>query len=342
MATSDSDPRKRLQGCYVTLPTMFRDDAELSVDLDAMRRHVRFLVDGGITTGTGVLLAGGAAGDFSTMTFDERVAVTEAVVSEAAGRVPVVMGGQTTSTRELVRLARKAAEIGADFMQVSPPFYFAHTQDDFYDYVAAAAAASDVGLVVYNTHWSTPEISNALIDRLAELRDGGRAEVVDARDRVHGVRGRRGRLLRTLQHHRQPAPVPDQPHARRPRHRGPHLQLLAAVGCNDVAPSDRRPLRRRTAPTHRRGAPFMRLWEEIENYTSGDGYLDKLCMELVGLPSSRCRPPTRDIRDRYRDKARAMLAAIGAPLAGGEAELLSSSLTGALGTSSFLPPGDSG
>ena len=63
MATSDSDPRKRLQGCYVTLPTMFRDDAELSVDLDAMRRHVRFLVDGGITTGTGVLLAGGAAGD---------------------------------------------------------------------------------------------------------------------------------------------------------------------------------------------------------------------------------------------------------------------------------------
>ena len=59
----------------------------------------------------------------------------------------------------------------------------------------------------------------------------------------------------------------------------------------------------------------MRLWEEMERYTSGDGYLDKLCMELVGLPSSRCRPPTRDVRDRYRAKARAMLATIGAPLA---------------------------
>ena len=35
-------------------------------------------------------------------------------------------------------------------------------------------------------------------------------------------------------------------------------------------------------------------------YTSGDGYLDKLCMELIGLPSSRCRPPTRDIREPYR------------------------------------------
>ena len=99
METGNLDLRSRLQGCYVTLPTMFRDDAGLSVDLDAMHRHVRFLIDGGITTGTGVLLAGGAAGDFSTMTFDERVAVTEAVVAEADGRVPVVMGGQTTSTR---------------------------------------------------------------------------------------------------------------------------------------------------------------------------------------------------------------------------------------------------
>jgi len=36
-------------------------------------------------------------------------------------------------------------------------------------------------------------------------------------------------------------------------------------------------------------------------------------MELVGLPSSRCRPPTRDIRPRYVDHARAMLHAIGCP-----------------------------
>lgn len=27
-------------------------------------------------------------------------------------------------------------------------------------------------------------------------------------------------------------------------------------------------------------------------YSGGDGYLDKLCVELVGLPSSRNRPPT--------------------------------------------------
>jgi 4-hydroxy-tetrahydrodipicolinate synthase len=60
--------------------------------------------------------------------------------------------------------------------------------------------------------------------------------------------------------------------------------------------------------------PFYKLWTEIErDYTSGDGYLDKLCMELIGLASSRCRPPTRDVRALYRERARAMLIESGAP-----------------------------
>ena len=60
--------------------------------------------------------------------------------------------------------------------------------------------------------------------------------------------------------------------------------------------------------------PFYKLWVAIEKeFTSGDGYLDKLCMELIGLPSSRCRPPTRDIRDKYRAKTLAMLQSAGVP-----------------------------
>ena len=59
--------------------------------------------------------------------------------------------------------------------------------------------------------------------------------------------------------------------------------------------------------------PFMTLWQEMETYTSGDGYLDKLCMELVGLPSSRNRPPTRDVRERFREQARQMLLQAGVP-----------------------------
>jgi 4-hydroxy-tetrahydrodipicolinate synthase len=60
--------------------------------------------------------------------------------------------------------------------------------------------------------------------------------------------------------------------------------------------------------------PFYKLWVDIErNYTSGDGYLDKLCMELVGLDSSRCRPPTRDVRQKFREQTRQMMVDSGVP-----------------------------
>ena len=60
--------------------------------------------------------------------------------------------------------------------------------------------------------------------------------------------------------------------------------------------------------------PFYKLWTSIESeYTSGDGYLDKLCMELIGLPSIRCSPPTRDIRNRYRKETVEMMKKTGVP-----------------------------
>ncbi len=39
--------RDRLCGCYVTIPTMFRDD-DLELDLPAVRRHVRLLIQFGV------------------------------------------------------------------------------------------------------------------------------------------------------------------------------------------------------------------------------------------------------------------------------------------------------
>src|SRR5882724_2440704 len=160
--------KKRLEGCYITVPTMFRDP-NLELDLAATRRNVRFLLDNGITEKYGTLLAGGAAGDFSAMTFDERLKVAEAVVSESAGKLPDAMGAQTTNTLELKRLAKAAAELGAEFIQVSCPFYFTHTEEDFFEYVAAAAGAADIGIIIYNTFWTSAAVSFKTVERLAEI-----------------------------------------------------------------------------------------------------------------------------------------------------------------------------
>ncbi|MEM7428802.1 MAG: dihydrodipicolinate synthase family protein, partial [Pseudomonadota bacterium] len=83
--------RKSLEGCYVTVPTPFHDDDLMSINEEALQTYVRFLIDAGLNGDYATLLAGGAAGDFSTMTFEERVRVAGIVVDETAGAAPVAM-----------------------------------------------------------------------------------------------------------------------------------------------------------------------------------------------------------------------------------------------------------
>lgn len=303
--------QNRLCGCYVTIPTMFRDE-DLSVDLPAIRRHVRFLIEGGIIAGAGVLLAGGAAGDFSTMTFEERVQVTEAVVQEANRRVPVAMGAQTTSTRELVALARAAERIGAEFIQVSPPFYFAHTEEDFYEHVAAIADVN-VGLVIYNTYWTSYAVSMGMVERLGELPnvvglkwsmpDKGNMEFERVVSRFASQFSIIDNQMRFVTSHMLGA-------------RGIEVHVCnywPQWGVQMWGLLENHHYIEAQQELVKVAMPFMALWGEMEHHTSGDGYLDKLCMELVGLGSSRCRPPTRDVREIYREKVRQMLLQCGVP-----------------------------
>jgi dihydrodipicolinate synthase/N-acetylneuraminate lyase len=305
--------KKSLEGCYITVPTMFRDP-DLEVDAAAIRRHVKFLLSRGINAQNAVLLAGGAAGDFSTLTFDERRLVAEAVVAEAGGKVPVAMGAQTTSTRELQRLAKTAREIGCSFIQVSCPFYFTHTEGDFYEYVVAAAEAADIGIIVYNTFWTSAGISFGMVDKLSEIPNvvglkwaTPRTDAMEFESAVSHFAEKLtiidNNLLFTMSH------------MMGARAFEVHLcnywpewgiKLLDRLQAKDYGEVQRMMVKE--------AMPFYHLWVEIEKgFTSGDGYLDKLCMELIGLDSSRCRPPTRDVRPLYREKCRQMMLTSGVP-----------------------------
>lgn len=305
--------RDRLQGCYVTIPTMFRDDADLTVDHDAIRRHVRFLVDGGMTTGNAVLLSGGAAGDFSTMTFDERVSVWRTAIDAANGQVPIAVGGQTTSTLELKRLIQAARDVGADYVQVSPPFYHSHTEGDFLDHVLAGAGAADIGLIVYNTFWTSLGLSSALVEKLVDVPNvvSLKWSAPDtAMMTYEGIVSRFSKRFAIIDNQMRYV-ISHMLGARSIEiHQGNYWPQFAVALWQKLERGEYADAQRDMITGC---MPFMELWVEIESYTGGDGYLDKLCMELVGLPSSRNRPPTRDVRDQYREQARQMLLACGVP-----------------------------
>ena len=287
---------------------------DLELDLEATRRVVRFVLDGGFNESNGELLAVGAAGDFSTMTFDERCKTCEAILDEADGGIPIVMGAQTTSTGELVKLAHAAERMGAEYIQISCPFYFNHTEEDFYEYVYAAANAVDIGIVIYNTFWTTANISLAMVERLAEIDNvvglkwaTPRTDAMEFEQVITTFAGRLCVIDNQVQF--------SVSHMMGARGFEAHPCIYWpqwGVRLWELLETRRYPEAQETIL--KVAVPFYKLWTDIEQeYTSGDGYLDKLCLELLGLPSSRNRPPTRDIRDRYSDRARNMLLEAGVP-----------------------------
>ena len=69
--------KKKLEGCYVTVPTPFKDIKNLPLNFDALKDYVEFLLGNGLNNENCTLLFGGAAGDFSAMSFDERLSLAK-------------------------------------------------------------------------------------------------------------------------------------------------------------------------------------------------------------------------------------------------------------------------
>ncbi len=307
-----SQLKKDLEGLYITIPTLF-NDTDMTINEDGIRQHISFLMNNGINRQNAVLLAGGAAGDFSTMSFEERVRVA-GIVKEAAGDIPVAMGAQTTSTMELQRLAQAAEEIGASFIQVSCPFYFNHTQDDFYEHILAVSRSAKIGLIIYNTFWTSAEVSFGMVERLIEIPQvvglkwaTKRSVAMEFEDVVQTFSSKLTVIDNDLLF-----PISHMLGAKAFEvHLCNHwpewgVKLLATLEAGDYKQVE--------LDMIKEALPYYRLWKKIEQtYTVGDGFVDKLCMELIGLPSSRCRPPTRDIREQYREEARQMLIQCGTP-----------------------------
>jgi 4-hydroxy-tetrahydrodipicolinate synthase len=95
--------------------------------------------------------------------------VVEIVVQSARGRVPVVAGTGSNSTREAIELTQHAKAAGADGALLISPYYNKPTQEGIYLHYAEIARATSFPLIVYNIPGRTA--SNVLPATLARLAD---------------------------------------------------------------------------------------------------------------------------------------------------------------------------
>ena len=130
-------------GCATALITPFKNG---EIDWPALDR----LVDEQIAGGVSALVAAGTTGEPATLTWEEHLAVVQRVVKVANGRVPVVAGTGSNSTREAVHAARTAREFGADAQLVITPYYNKTSQAGLVAHFRAIAEAAALPVIVYN------------------------------------------------------------------------------------------------------------------------------------------------------------------------------------------------
>jgi 4-hydroxy-tetrahydrodipicolinate synthase len=152
-------------GVIPAIPTPFTADGR-EVDVDALRRIVRHVVDGGIH---GIMTTGGT-GEFPHLSREERRLVQEIVAAEAAGAVKIFAGTSACATWEAIELTRDAAQAGADAAILVPPYYFGIPEEMLYGFFADVAAAGVLPVVVYNNPLYTGNsLSPTLIAELMKV-----------------------------------------------------------------------------------------------------------------------------------------------------------------------------
>src|SRR4051812_17292136 len=153
---------EQFAGLSVAIVTPFKNG---EVDYPELNK----LVDWHVEQGTDCLIPVGTTGESPTLDHEEHERVIAAVCERARGRIKVMPGTGSNSTREAIRLTKFAKRAGADAHLSVGPYYNKPTQEGYYRHFAAIAEAVDLPICLYNIPGRTG--SNILPETIARIAE---------------------------------------------------------------------------------------------------------------------------------------------------------------------------
>jgi 4-hydroxy-tetrahydrodipicolinate synthase len=157
--------KTRFRGSFTALVTPFKNG---SVDEKAFRD----LVEWQIAEGTNGLVPVGTTGESPTLSHEEHKEVVRWCVDQARGRVPVIAGAGSNSTKEAIELSQHAESVGADAVLIVTPYYNKPTQEGLYQHYKAINDAIGIPIIIYNIPArSVIDMSVETMQRLYELKN---------------------------------------------------------------------------------------------------------------------------------------------------------------------------
>ena len=154
------------KGSMVSIITPMHQDG--SID----KKSLSDLIEWHIESKTDAIIAAGTTGESATLDADEQLEVIEFVVKQVAGRIPVIAGTGSNSTRTTVKLTQNAKRAGADACLIVTPYYNKPTQAGLYQHYKTIAESVDIPIILYNVPGRTAcDILPDTVEKLSKIKN---------------------------------------------------------------------------------------------------------------------------------------------------------------------------
>lgn len=150
-------------GVFPAVTTQFNPD--FSINLEATHTVISNVIRDGVSG----LVVCGSVGENTSLTTEEKIAVTEVAVDAAGGRVPVICGVAEFTSVAAARTANAVRQVGVDGVMLMPALVYGSKPYETAEHYRYVAKHADVPLMVYNNppiykNDVTPDILISLAD----------------------------------------------------------------------------------------------------------------------------------------------------------------------------------
>ncbi|MBU8682341.1 4-hydroxy-tetrahydrodipicolinate synthase [Bacillus haynesii] len=141
-------------------------DKNENIDFQKLSKLIDYLLN----NGTDSLVVAGTTGESPTLSEEEKIALIQYSVKEAAGRAPIIAGTGSNNTKASIKLTKKAEEVGADAVMLVTPYYNKPSQEGMYRHFRAIAEETSLPVMLYNVPGRTAaSLAPETTIRLAEI-----------------------------------------------------------------------------------------------------------------------------------------------------------------------------
>jgi len=137
---------EHIYGIVPPMTTPFRPDG--TIDEDALRAETHYMIEVAKVHGLAVC---GSTGEGQTLTPEETRRITEIVVKESKGRIPIITGIIVDGTAQGIERGKAVNDLGVAALQITPPHYLFRPDDDhMLKHFEALAKGTGMPIIIYN------------------------------------------------------------------------------------------------------------------------------------------------------------------------------------------------